>query len=136
MKFLCDTNIISEVMKRSPNLQVKNWLNAQDVIYLSVITIEEIYFGLTYKDVKRQSEWFEKFVQLRCEVLPITFSIANRSGRLRGEFRQKGIVRTQADILIAATADEHGLILVTRNAKDFEDCNIRLFNPFANHKHP
>jgi predicted nucleic acid-binding protein len=132
MNFLCDTNIISEVMKRSPNLQVKDWLKTQELIYLSVITIEEIYFGLTYKDAKRQSEWFEKFVQLRCEVLPITFSIANRCGKLRGEFRRKGIARAQADILIAATAHEHGLILVTRNVKDFEDCNIQLYDPFSN----
>jgi len=133
MNFLCDTNIISEVMKRSPNLQVKNWLSTLDLIYLSVITIEEVYFGLTYKDAKRQSEWFEKFVQFRCEVLPITFSIAKRCGKLRGDFRQKGFARTQADMLIAATANEHDLILVTRNIKDFEDCNIQLYDPFTNH---
>jgi len=96
MSFLCDTNVISEVMKRAPNVNVKQWLINQEIIYLSVITVEEIYFGLAYKDARQQLEWFEKFLQYRCEVLPITYSIAIRSGTLRGYFRKKGITRTQA----------------------------------------
>ncbi|MBF0103310.1 MAG: PIN domain-containing protein [Desulfobacterales bacterium] len=92
--FLCDTNIISEVMKRIPDDRVKQWLISQDMLYLSVITLEEIYFGLTYKDARKQYEWFEKFIQLRCEILPITNSTAKRCGILRAKFRQKGIART------------------------------------------
>jgi predicted nucleic acid-binding protein len=49
---------------------------------------------------------------------------------LRGEFRRGGKQRTQADMLIAATALEHNLALATRNAKDFEACGIPLVNPF------
>jgi predicted nucleic acid-binding protein len=58
MIFLCDTNIISEVMKRSPNPAVRQWIGTQDMIYASVITVEEIYCGLVYKDARRQYEWF------------------------------------------------------------------------------
>jgi len=134
MRFLCDTNVLSEVMKRSPNPDVKHWLRQQEFMYLSAITVEEIYAGLAYKDAKRQREWFENLLTFRAEVLAITSSIANRCGRLRGQFRKKGIIRTQADLLIAATAYEHNLVLVTRNVRDFEDCDIQVFNPFNKQK--
>ena len=46
MKFLCDTNIVSEVMRKSPNLAIKNWMNGLVLICLSVITIEEVHLYL------------------------------------------------------------------------------------------
>jgi len=130
MKYLCDTNVISEAMKRQPNPKVKQWLSTQELVYVSVITIEEIYFGLAYKEAPKQREWFEKFLRFGCEALPVTSAIAKRCGELRGNFRKKGVIRTQADLLIAATAYEHNLMLATRNTRDFEDCDIQLFNPF------
>ncbi len=130
MNFLCDTNIVSEVMRKLPNTNVKNWLIDLELIYLSVITVEEIHCGLAHKDARRQKEWFEKFVKFRCELLPITTAISVHTGIMRGEFRKQGITRTQADLFIAATAYEHGLTLVTRNTDDFEGCNIEVFNPF------
>ena len=57
--------------------------------------------------------------------------IARRSGLWRGEFRRQGIPRTQADLLIAATAEVHKLVLVTRNTRDFTGCGLQLFNPFV-----
>ena len=62
MSFLCDTNVISELMKRSPNPQVENWINQQEQITVSVITVDEIYAGLSYKDAHRQTEWFKRFL--------------------------------------------------------------------------
>ncbi|MDM8524956.1 type II toxin-antitoxin system VapC family toxin [Desulfococcaceae bacterium HSG8] len=130
MKFLCDTNIISEVMRRAPNPRVQEWLRQQDIICMSVISVEEIYVGLAHKKAKKQLRWFEKFVRLRCNILPVTLPVAVRCGTLRGRFRSMGITRTQADMLIAATAYEHGLVPVSRNVRDFENCDIRIFNPF------
>jgi predicted nucleic acid-binding protein len=66
-----------------------------------------------------------------CEVLPITTAIAARAGQLRGGFRLAGRQRTQADMLIAATAQAHQLALATRNARDFEGCGIPVVDPFA-----
>ena len=130
MNYLIDTNVISEAMKRSPNPKANQCVADQEIIYMSVISVEEIYFGLAYKEAPRQLEWFEKLLQVRGEVLPVTLSIAKRCGMLRGNFYKRGITRTQADLLIAATAHEHNLILSTRNTRDFVDCEIQLFNPF------
>lgn len=131
MDYLCDTNVLSEAMKPRAREEVILWLGKQEKIYLSVITIEEIYSGLAYKDAHKQQAWFEKFLQHHTEILPITTAIAKRCGEMRGRFRKEGKIRTQADLLIAATAYEHHLILATRNLKDFEDSQIELFNPFS-----
>jgi len=63
-------------------------------------------------------------------VFPVTQQIAEKCGTLRGQFLQKGVTRTQADLFIAATAIEHNLALSTRNEKDFENCGIAILNPF------
>ncbi len=54
MKILCDTNILSELMRPAPDLRVSQWLGTLELIYLSVISVEEIYFGLTAKNAERQ----------------------------------------------------------------------------------
>jgi hypothetical protein len=67
----------------------------------------------------------------RCTVMPVTEAIARRSGELRGRLAARGRIRSQADMLIAATAHVHQLTLVTRNARDFEGCGIGLLDPFS-----
>lgn len=130
MKWLCDTNIISEFFKKKPSSKVLTWLSGRDELFLSVVTVEEIFCGLSQKRAQLQMAWFEKFICLRCTVLPITDEIARQCGLLRGQFLRKGISRTQADLLIAATATRHQLSLATRNERDFEGCSIPVLNPF------
>jgi len=74
--------------------------------------------------------WFGRFVALRCSVPPVAESTARKAGILRGELRTKGVLRTQADMLIATTALEHDLKLATRNVKNFTGCGIVVYNPF------
>jgi len=62
--------------------------------------------------------------------LPITREMAQWTGERRGQFKAGGKSRTQADMLIAATAALHGLTLVTRNYRDFEECGVAFLNPF------
>ncbi|HYO16166.1 MAG TPA: PIN domain-containing protein [Thermoanaerobaculia bacterium] len=60
----------------------------------------------------------------------MTAEIAKRAGELRGERQARGDIRSQADMMIAATAQMHQLTLVTRNVRYFLDCGIPLLNPF------
>lgn len=130
MTVLCDTNILSELARSCPHPNVLTWSEQITVIALSVITLEEITYGLAAKPNARIQSWFEKFLQGNCQVLPITDAIVSQSGSLRGTLQTQGKPRTQADMIIAATAQVHQLVLVTRNIRDFEDCGISLFNPF------
>jgi predicted nucleic acid-binding protein len=129
--FLCDTNIISELVRPQPNPGVIVWSQQISSISISVITLEEIAYGLAAKPNARVQAWFEEFLQSKCKIFPITVEIAQRSGELRGQLRTQGKPRSQADILIAATAQINQLTLVTRNIRDFGDCNILLLNPFT-----
>lgn len=131
MTFLCDTNVISELARPQPNQGVLDWSTTVSSIALSVISLEEILYGLTSKPNIRIKAWFQGFWVDYCTVLPITAEIAQSSGFLRGRLRTQGKPRSQADILIAATAQVHQLTLVTRNTRDFEDCQISIFNPFT-----
>ncbi len=131
MKYLIDTNIVSELASRRPDASVLRWAENISSIYLSVVTVEEIHYGLAAKPNPRIHAWFEDFFSGYCEILPVSRQIAQWAGERRGQFRTKGQTRTQADMLIAATAAVHGLALVTRNVRDFDDCGIALLNPFG-----
>ena len=131
MTFLCDTNLISELARPQPNPGVLVWAAEVSSISLSVITVEEIFYGLSAKPNIRIQSWFEGFIEQYCNLLPITPEIAQRSGELRGQLRSKGQTHTQADMMIAATAQIHQLTLVTRNIRDFDGCGIPLLNPFT-----
>jgi len=128
---LCDTNILSELTRPVPNKGVIEWVAKVSTIYLSAITVDEIYFGLKRRPNVKIQKWFEAYLTNDCQVLPVTTEIAKYAGELRGQLSLKGQVRSQADMLIAATAFVHELRLVTRNERDFKDCNIVVINPFC-----
>ena len=97
---------------------------------ISVITVDEIMVGLTWRPTARLLAWFDAFL-LRHEVLPVTPHIARRAGELRGQLLARGQTRSQADMLIAATAQIHALTIVTRNVRDFDGCGVGVLNPFV-----
>ena len=131
---LVDTNILSELMRPQPDAGVLAWLQGRDAVSprltISIVTVDEIMFGLSWHHTARLSAWFDAFVQ-RHEVLPITPDVARSAGALRGQLQARGQTRTQADMLIAATAQIHALTVVTRNVRDFDGCGIAVLNPFS-----
>lgn len=131
MPWLVDTNVLSELVRPRPNAAVVAWADGVDRISISTITFEEIMFGLAWKPNTKIREWFSRFFAEACDILPITAAIAERAGVMRGQLRSAGHTRSQADMLIAATAAVHSLTLVTRNVRDFESCGIILVNPFT-----
>lgn len=131
MPWLMDTNVLSELARPRPNPGVVRWASEVERVSISVVTIDEVMFGLTWKPNDRARHWLINFFDEGCDILPVTRPIAHRAGVMRGKLRGEGITRSQPDMLIAATADVHGLTLVTRNVSDFEGCPIELLNPFA-----
>jgi len=128
---LCDTNIISELTRPRPNAGVWSWANQHQDIHVSTITVDELYYGLSWKPNPRVRLWLDDFFESYCIVLPITDKIARFAGDIRGDLQARGHTRTQADMLIAATAAIHNVTLVTRNEKDFISCGIEVINPFT-----
>jgi predicted nucleic acid-binding protein len=128
---LLDTNIVSELSRRRPDPQVLEWASGVKTVALSVITLEEVFFGLALRRNSRVERWFEAFLDIGCRVVEVTAPIAKHAGVLCGQLAARGRARAQPDMLIAATAAVHGLTLATRNERDFEDCGVSVINPFS-----
>ncbi len=136
--FLIDTNVISEFVRPKPSLQVKRWFEFADPesLFASVVTFGEIRLGIEDLPVgKRRAaleQWLEEGVPewFQANLLPVTKAIADRWGQMTIQAKRKGFTISTADGLIAATALEHDLTLVTRNTKDFASLGVKLFNPW------
>ncbi|HEY0993888.1 MAG TPA: type II toxin-antitoxin system VapC family toxin [Kofleriaceae bacterium] len=130
MTTLVDTNIIAELARPRPDPGVVAWAGKLSTMTLSAISVEEISFGLAANPRPRLERWLSDFLDSDCRILDVTSSIAKHAGILRGQLARRGRSRTQADMLIAATAALHGLTLATRNERDFDDCGVTVINPF------
>ncbi len=138
MKYLLDTCLISELVKKVPHPAVVSWLDEQDEqsLFLSVLTIGELQKGISkLPDGARKDElqsWVEHDLTLRFmgRIIEIEIDAMLIWGRLQGESERKGESLPVMDSLIAATAKAHGLVVVTRNVKDIERCQVRVCNPW------
>jgi toxin FitB len=136
--FLLDTNVPSELTRPKSDPQVEKWLDEADdeQLFFSVISLGEIFKGLTILPESKRREQLQRWLDetlrpwFQGRILPVSEPIAERWGILAGECQLKGRPLKVADGLIAATALEHGLTVVTRNVKDFSDLNVRIFNPW------
>ncbi|MEX0375457.1 type II toxin-antitoxin system VapC family toxin [Spiribacter pallidus] len=135
MSYLIDTNVISELRRRTPAPAVQSWFVERDSrsLYLSVLTIGEIRKGAEkMADRHRQQEildWLENDLRLffADRILSIDEAVAERWGRLAAAAKRPLPV---IDSLLAATALTHDLCLVTRNVSDFELPGLDVFNPW------
>jgi predicted nucleic acid-binding protein len=129
--YLLDTNVVSEVMRRSPNPGVVDWFSSLDAFSVSAVTLEELVFGLRRRDMLAKEAWLRRMLADKADIVPVTVAAAHWSGERRAMLASAGRTVTQADALIAACAWELGLILATRNVEDFRGFGVPLLDPFA-----
>ncbi|WP_105383543.1 type II toxin-antitoxin system VapC family toxin [Neorhizobium alkalisoli] len=138
MKYLLDTNVVSELRKvgdGKADANVTRWVGAQasDDLFISAITILELERGILSiqrRDAAQGSRlrgWMDSRVrpEFAERVLPIDDAVATRCAHLHIPDR-----RNEADALIAATALVHGLPVVTRNVQDFDGTGVILVDPW------
>lgn len=138
MSYLLDTCVISELIKSTPEPTVVEWIDSieEDKLYLSVITIGELEKGIAkLKPSKRKSkikEWLndDLLIRFNKHILILDIDIFQQWGTLTASLEKQGIKMPTIDSLIAATALTHNLCLITRNEKDFRNCDITILNPW------
>lgn len=135
MSFLLDTDVLSALRRRDRHQPVIEWLESQRTadLHLSVMTIGEVERGISRQQdrnppfARELADWLDKvLIWYGDRVLDIDTSTARRWGQL-----SQRLGHTNADLLIAATALEQGLAVVTRNVRHFEPTGVEVVNPFA-----
>ncbi len=129
--WMCDLSVLGELLRKKPAASAERWLRAQNRLALSVVTVEEFFCEVA---TAAQATWFSSFLEQKCEVLNVSLGIAQRSGELRARFQRQGEKRSQSDLLVAATALEHGRPLATKNTSQFERCGVAVMSPFEDLK--
>lgn len=143
MKYLLDTNVISELVKKEPHPGVLRWIDERDetTLFLSVITFGELQKGISKLSDKIRAErlqtWVDQDLVNRFEgrILPIDLDVIFTWGRIQGISEKNGTKLPVMDSLIAATAIAHNLIVVTRNVQDLERCQASVYNPWDDAYH-
>jgi predicted nucleic acid-binding protein len=135
LAFLLDTNIVSELTRPRPDAGVVAFLEQNSDLYLSVVVLHELEYGVhCAADLEKRAKLQNFSVALRIrffhQILHIDMQIAQTAGRMRAEEKSRGRILAELDAFIAATAAVKSATLVTRNIKDFERLDVRLYNPF------
>lgn len=138
--FLIDTNVLSEFSRKgAPDQRVKNWLKAAapGSLYVSILTLAEIRRGIELLPPSKRRDQLEHWLETElfesfdpANVLPVTIAIGDRWAALSARAQEKGIQPAVIDGLVAATALEHDLAVVTRNVKDFAGLGVDIVNPW------
>jgi predicted nucleic acid-binding protein len=132
--YLLDTNVVSELRKQKPHKGLLAWISnaSEESLYLSAVTIGEVQAGIEItrdQDTKKAAEieeWLDILAQ-SYNVLVVDTAIFRRWAQLMHRRPDHHL----EDGLIAATALVRGLIVVTRNIRDFEPFGVQLINPFV-----
>ena len=132
--FLLDTDVISALRKEEGASNLIGWVSVQRMsdLYISVVSVGEVEQGIA-RQQRRNPEfartlaaWLDTVLAVYGDrILPVNLAVARRWGILSG-----AIGHDNADLLIAATALEHGLTVVTRNVRHFEPTGVPVLNPF------
>jgi toxin FitB len=138
-QYLLDTCIVSEYIRKQPEMKVIQWLDLQleENLFISAITIGEIKKGIVKiessqpKKSQKLNEWLNRLSErFEARIIDLDRQILIQWGVLCGDFEKSGRKLPVIDSLIAATAINNQLTLVTRNVSDFDKIGVSLFNPW------
>jgi predicted nucleic acid-binding protein len=135
---LLDTNILSELMRPTPEHSVETWLADQPdaSVFISAITEAELRYGVALLPAGKRRSALATVIEdmlgddFAGRILPFDSAAAVAFANIAATRRQAGRPIAQADAQIAATARSRGAALATRNVSDFEECGIELVNPW------
>ena len=143
MKWLLDTNVVSETIRRRPSVRVINWLSerSQDDAAISIVAMAELSEGISlvtdasHRDALKL--WMDTTIipWLGELILPLTEEILVDWLKLSRQLAAKRKACKAPDTLIAATARVRDLIVVSRNIRDFADTGIVVYDPWNDHTH-
>jgi predicted nucleic acid-binding protein len=137
MRYLLDTNIISNVVKPSPSASLVAWMGEQsdEDLFISSLTLAEIRRGVLEKPAGKRRDQLEAWflgpegpqALFAGRVLPFDEGAALIWARLMADGKAKGMPRSGLDTIIAAVAEANGCVVVTDNEKDF--AGVQVLNP-------
>lgn len=135
MRFLLDTNVISELTRNAPNSQAIKFLSEQNDLWLPSIVIHEIEYGLRLLPQGWQRDRLyamqSRIISLYDDrILPLDRASAECAAQFRVEARRAGHTLDLGDALIAGIAKANALTIATRNIADFQSLNVATFNPW------
>jgi predicted nucleic acid-binding protein len=138
-RFLLDTNVISELIRRPAAPRVVQWMGSQadTDLYLSSVTLGEMIRGAERLAEGRHRQTLENWLKtavlarFKGRVLAFDRETATIWGRILGEGDRQGRPRPIIDAQIAATAIRHQMVLATRNTSDHAAMGAQIFNPWT-----
>jgi hypothetical protein len=135
VNYLLDTNVLSEPTRPRPDPKVMDWIDTTplNTLFISVLSLGELTKGIAQildRDKQRAETYAGWLVSIRRQyagrVLPVDAPVVETWGMMAstGSF-------PILDALIVSTARAHGLVLATRNRRDFENLGVQIFNPWT-----
>lgn len=137
MNYLVATNVLCELAKPQPAREVIAWFIKREAhLYVSSISLGEIGKGLELLPTGKRKSDLQAWFKTVCErmdgrILSFNTSTAHVWGQLAASLEKKGTLTPTIDSQLAATAQRHGLTIVTRNLADFKNTGVKLLNPFS-----
>ncbi len=124
MTLLLDTTVLIDLSRGSSSAKemLEGLVAAGHLLATSAVNVGELYAGVRQGEMARTDDLVS-----RLECFPVTCAIGRRAGMLAGGLARKGRTHTIPDMLVAATALEHGFGVVTGNRRDFEVPGVQLF---------
>jgi len=138
MKYLLDTCVISELIKKNPNKQVVEWISktTETNLFISVLTIGELHKGIEKLPESRKKEKLHKWLncdlkeRFKDRIIDFDLQVATTWGKIQARSESAGKAMPAIDGMIAATGIANDFIIVTRSTSDMEISGASLLDPW------